>query len=45
MAPKKKAEKPKKKAEKPKAPAPKSSEDLNMEMDSYFANRPAKASE
>ena len=45
QAPKKKAEKPKKKAEKPKAPAPKASEDLNMEMDSYFANRPAKASE
>lgn len=44
-APKKKAAP--KKADKPKkeAPAPKSSEDLNMEMDSYFANRPAKATE
>ena len=41
QAPKKKA--PKKEKPKKEAPKPKSSDDLNMEMDSYFANRPTKA--
>ena len=41
QAAKKKA--PKKEKPKKEAPKPKSSDDLNMEMDSYFANRPTKA--
>ena len=44
-APPKKKEKKDKPKPKKEAPKPKSSEDLNMEMDSYFANRPAKATE